>query len=168
MQIATLIDLLDTAKLAVSDVLLSIRGCELYAVAFAERALRLPIQRHTMQPARIVAYLFAVLALHRHPIVFLVHAFHTRVFSRFDAVCFAAYCVAHHVARLVLTGPLPVRAGNLLPCYQSSHAVLAVVHLARTLHRPVDRFIDFSSGLIVGRHYQRTFGFRRILARDFS
>src|SRR6266853_6725798 len=118
-----MVDLLDSAKLTVSNVLLSIRRRELHAVALAERALRLLVQRHTMQPSRIVTHLFAIPALDRHAIFFLVHAFHTRVFSRFDALCFAASCVAHHVARLVLPGPLPVRAGDLLPRYQRSHAV---------------------------------------------
>ncbi len=121
-----------------------------------------------MQAAWIVTHVLAIPPLHRRLIVFLVHAFHTHIFSSFDAVCFAASRVAHYVARLVLTGPLPVRTGDLLPRYQSSHAVLAVVHLARTLHRPVDRFVNFSSGSIVGRHYQRGFWFRRVLTRDFS
>jgi len=74
-----------------------------------------------MQPARIKTNLFAIPALDRQPIVFLVHAFHTRVFSGFDAVCFAASCVPHHVVNLVPPGPLAVRAGNFfaLPAFEA-------------------------------------------------
>jgi hypothetical protein len=59
--------------------------------------------------------LLAVLALHRDQILFLVHSLDARIFSCLDAVCLAASRVAHHVARFVLPGPLPVLANGLLP-----------------------------------------------------
>ena len=61
-QIAAWVDFLDCAKLAVGDVLLSIRRGKLYAVALREAALCLAVECHALQTARIVTELLAVLS----------------------------------------------------------------------------------------------------------
>lgn len=42
-EVATLVDLLDSAQVTVGDTLVSIRGGELYAVAYTERSLCLSV-----------------------------------------------------------------------------------------------------------------------------
>src|SRR5487761_573256 len=64
-QIAARVEFLDCAKLAVGDVLLSIRRGELYAVALREAALCLAVDRHALQTARIVADFLPAVALDR-------------------------------------------------------------------------------------------------------
>ncbi len=48
LEVATSLDLLDSAQLTVGDMLVSIRSGELYAVAFTERALCASVQRHAL------------------------------------------------------------------------------------------------------------------------
>ena len=114
MQVAAIVDIFDGAQLAVCDVLLSIRRCELYAVALTECALCLAVERYTMQPARIVTHLLAILTVHRHQIFFFVRARDASVLSGLDAVRLAASRVPYYIARFVLSGPLPVGARDLL------------------------------------------------------
>jgi hypothetical protein len=47
-EIATFVDPLDRAPLTVGNALVSIRGGELYAVAFTERSVCLAVQRHAL------------------------------------------------------------------------------------------------------------------------
>ena len=54
------VDLLDGPQLAIRDLALPVRGGELHAVALRERALGLAIERHALQPARIVGDRLAV------------------------------------------------------------------------------------------------------------
>ena len=130
LQITIGVDLLDGAQFSVGDVAFSIRRGELHAVAFAERAFGLAIQRDSLQTARIVSNALAVLPLDRDAILFLINAFNSGILSGFDAMRFAASRVAHHVAGFILRGPLAVRASDFLPGYQHSHWVLAISHLA--------------------------------------
>src|SRR6266478_3046763 len=62
LQVSARVHLLDGPQFAVRNVLLSVRRCELHAVASAERTLRLSIESHTMQPARIVSHFLVVFA----------------------------------------------------------------------------------------------------------
>ena len=79
------VDLLDRRQLAVCQFLLMIRSRQLHAVALRELALAVAVDRHTLQPARIVAQLLAAVPLHRERVAFAVHVRHTRIFSRLDA-----------------------------------------------------------------------------------
>src|ERR1700688_4821298 len=130
--------LLNGPQLAICHVPLSERRRELHAVPGRERAVRFSIERHPLQPARIVGYLLASGACDRQAIVLCMHLIDPRVLARADGEDLTAGGVANHVAWLVLLGPLAVRAGDLLSCHQNAHALLVVVHLTCGLHQTVD------------------------------
>ena len=130
--------------------MLSVRRCELHAVAFGEGPLRFTVERHALQAARIVAGLLATFAPDREQVFFCIDTFHARIFSGFDAMRLAAFRVAYDVARFILLGPLTVCAGDLLPGDEHSHVSLPVVHLAGLLHFRVDHPVDFHARLVVG------------------
>ncbi len=132
--------------------LLSIRRCELHSISFTEFALRLAVERHAVQPARIVTHLLTVLAFHRHQVFFLVPALDAGILSGLNTTRLTASRIAYYVARLVLCGPLPVRSCDFLPRYQHARFVLVVSHLACALHRAMDDFVYLSARLIVGRN----------------
>ena len=72
-----------------------------------------------------------------------LHLLDPRVLAGRDAERLAAFGVAHHVARLVLLGPLPVRAGDLLARDQHARAVLVVVaRWPAVCIAPVDHLVD--------------------------
>ncbi len=73
-----------------------------WKLSLTECAFCLAVERHAMQAARIVTHLLAVLAFHRHQILFFVRALDAGILSRLDAVRFAASRVAHNVATVAL------------------------------------------------------------------
>src|SRR5260370_10648888 len=106
-----------------------------------------------MQAVRCETPPLAVLTARRHQIFFLVCALDAGVFTRLDTVRLAAPRVAHHVAHFVLCGPLSVRSRYLLPGHKYSLLVFLSSHLARALHRSMDRFVAFPARLIVRADY---------------
>src|SRR5579885_1186093 len=142
--------------------------CELHVVTLAKGPLRFSIQRDAVQSPCVIADSFTTLAFHRHAILFLVQTLDSPIFSRFDAKRLAASRVTHNIAQLVLAGPLPVRSRNLLPRYKHVILVFLLVYLTLALHGSMNRLVYLSARLIVGRHYQRAFRLRCVLARDFG
>jgi hypothetical protein len=69
-------------------------------------------------------------------------------FSAHEQPAYATILDVKHRNSFAL-GPLPVCPSDLLPCYQHSDRVLAVVHLASRLHFPMDDPIDLHTRLIV-------------------
>ena len=135
-QMAAGVHLLDGAELAIRDVPLPVRRRELHAVAHRERAVRLAIERHALQPARVVGDALAALARDREAIVRRVHLVDPRIRARLEGQGLAARGVAHDVARLVLLGPLAVRAGDLLARDEHAHVVFVGMDPAGGLHQP--------------------------------
>jgi hypothetical protein len=83
---------------------LLVRRRELHAVPVRERAIRLPIERDPLQPARIVRHLLAGAAGDGHQIVVRVYGLDARVFAGGERQDFAAGGVAHDVPRCILLG----------------------------------------------------------------
>lgn len=84
-----------------------------------------------------------------HVVLFLINAFDARILSWCNTKCLAALSVSHHIAELVLGGPLAICTSDLLPGNQHSHLVFEVWHLVRILHGIVDRLVDCYSRLVV-------------------
>src|SRR5439155_25388062 len=95
-------------------------------------------------------------------ILLRVDTFDSCVFSCFDALSLAAFCVSRDVARFILLGPLTVCTGDLLACYEHSHVSLPVVHLSCLLHFRVDHPVDFHARLVVGRNNEGSFRLLRV------
>src|SRR6202007_1852420 len=107
---------------------------ELHAIALRECTLCFSVERHALQSARIVANLLAGVALDGQQILLRVDTFDSCIFSCFDALSLAAFCVAYDVARFIPLSPLTVCTGDFLARDQNSHISLPVAHLASLLH----------------------------------
>ena len=79
----------------------------------------------------------------------------------------ATFRVAHDIPRLVLLGPLPVRASDLLSGHEDFKSFFPVVHLTSDLQFSMDNLIDLRARLIVRRHDQCSFRLHCIRFGDF-
>ena len=91
----------------------------------------------------------------------------TRAYAAgFDAERLAPLHVAHHVPRLVLRGPLAVRARDVLAGDEDACLVLVILDAAGGLHQAVDGLVDLHPRLIVWRHDQRPVRIPGVGVRD--
>ena len=63
-----------------------------------------------------------------------------------------------------MSGPLPVCSRHLLTRFQHPEFVLVFAHVSTILQLAMNQRIQFASGFIIGRDYQRPFWMSRILA----
>ena len=118
---------------------------ELHAVADREGAIGLAIERDALEAPWIVGDADPVLASNGHVVVFGVHVHDARILASREAVDVAALRVAHDIARVIIRGPCPIGAGDLLSGDEHAHVPLLCDDLSFSLSRAVDHFIEFET-----------------------
>jgi hypothetical protein len=141
-----------------------IRRGHLHTVALGERALRIPVDRNALQAARIVAQLFASVALDGHCVALSICARDAGILSGLDAERLRPLRVAENIAFHIVLRVLSICAAHLLPHIQHMDAMLLRIDSALALHRSMDVLIDLATRFIIGRNHKRSLRRAHILA----
>ena len=151
--VTSLIEAHNRSQFAVGNVQILRGCCELYAVAFGKLALCFAVDGDSLQAARVIGHLLAGLTLDREQVLFGVGVCDGGIFSGIDSHDFAASRIAQHVAGVVLFGPGAVSSGQLLPGLQHAERARFRLDCTALLHFAMNEDVQFTAGLIVGRHY---------------
>src|SRR5437016_1984802 len=95
------VDVLDATEFAIGDMTSRAWSGSLHTVSHRKYAFDLAVDRHALQPPRVVGDPFAHIAPNRDEIPVGLDGLDARVFARLDAEHFASRRISHHIADLV-------------------------------------------------------------------